>query len=872
MNIVIQKLLLFLLISALVVAVEAQTEKPDPMSPQLHVHLENLPEDATEIVWVFFEDKGLTGKAEIQQRIAQMRENFPSRTLKRRSKVLPADQLVGYRDLPVHSPYISEVELQPGVRRIRTTTRWLNGISIEATPSAIREISSLPFVRRIRIVARGNRIEPVLPEEAPQPAQSLRREATTLDYDSSYAQLNQINAITAHRRGFTGQGVRVLVLDTGYMTDHEVFTQDRVIDEYDFINDDSVTQNESGDPSSQHNHGTQTASVVGGAIDGSLYGPAYECEYLLAKTEDLSQEQPIEEDWYVEGLEWGELNGADIMSSSLGYKNWYQYSDMDGNTAITTIAVDQAVSLGVVALTAAGNYSISDPNWTHIVAPGDADSVITVGAVDNSGAIASFSLSGPTYDGRTKPEVVARGVNTWMAKTYSTTSYGDGSGTSFSTPLVAGAAAQVVGAHPDWPPMLVKEALMMTADNADNPNNSYGWGIIDVMAAIDFSLISQMQLQFVEGASGNGNGRLDPGEAGALSGKITNSRLIPAQSVSISVETEFQGISMQDGNITWTNLNSGQSALGQTTIPAALDSVVSQSGAVPFTAFLEAQYQDYVYRDTLTIVASIGTPRVAIVDMAPDQSGESAIANDLAEHGIGVKIFNTFPVDGFTEYDGVFLSMGFGNDAYQPDNSEVQSITNYLDQAGNIYLEGGPIWYEQSAAEIQGYFHTVATDSSITGFGLTGEPGTPMDGMTFGIDSVVGSSGVFVSLSSGDDAESWLAFQENAAPAVVTATDSNYIAIASSVGYADIHAEFDGNNGRLELLEALVRQMNLWQRGDLTGDGSIDIRDVILFLAEDMANASVLPPRVAYAADVNQDGDVNQMDISTLTGIILTDD
>ncbi|MFQ6114627.1 MAG: S8 family serine peptidase, partial [bacterium] len=64
--------------------------------------------------------------------------------------------------------------------------------------------------------------------------------------------------------------------------------------------------------------------------------------------------------------------------------------------------------------------------------------------------------------------------------------YYDGAGTSFATPLVGGAAALLLEAHPDWTPMQVREALMMTASRADHPDNLYGWGIIDVLAAIEY--------------------------------------------------------------------------------------------------------------------------------------------------------------------------------------------------------------------------------------------------------------------------------------------------------------------------------------------------------------------------------------------------
>ena len=161
----------------------------------------------------------------------------------------------------------------------------------------------------------------------------------------------------------------------------------------------------------------------------------------------VEQEIQQEEDNYVAGLEWGEQNGADVVSTSLGYLDWYTYDDMDGNTAVTTNAIDIAVGLGMVCVTAAGNEG-SD-NWYYIIAPADADSVLAVGAVDANGDLAYFSSHGPTSDGRIKPEICARGVSTWACSSYDMTGYNNYNGTSLSTPLVAGAAALLIQSPPE---------------------------------------------------------------------------------------------------------------------------------------------------------------------------------------------------------------------------------------------------------------------------------------------------------------------------------------------------------------------------------------------------------------------------------------
>ena len=423
--------------------------------------------------WIFFNDK-TEGESTSENVFQKALDNLDNRTRMRRSKVRHFS-LVDNRDIPVSPDYIDEIKYT-GVT-IRTVSKWLNAVSVSGTIEQLRSISDFPFVKKIDPVYGGKRKSPV--------QRSLLKPSTELgrsDYGPSYDQLDQINVIAAHEAGYTGAGVRVLMLDTGYYTDHEAIHEEQVIAEWDFINNDGETQNEEGDPDSQHNHGTYTLSALGGRFDGELYGPAYGAEFLLAKTEDVSQEVPIEEDQYVAGLEWGESLGADIASSSLGYINWYEFEDLDGMTAVTTIAVNTAIENGMVVVTAVGNSGTGG-----IVVPADSENVIACGAVDSNGNIASFSSQGPTADGRIKPEVCALGVSTYCAGVNSTSAYRYENGSSLATPLVAGAAACVLQAHPDWTPQQVREALMMTASDPENPDNQYGWGIIDVIEAINYN-------------------------------------------------------------------------------------------------------------------------------------------------------------------------------------------------------------------------------------------------------------------------------------------------------------------------------------------------------------------------------------------------
>jgi hypothetical protein len=216
-----------------------------------------------------------------------------------------------------------------------------------------------------------------------------------------------------------------------------------------------------------------------------MYGPAYKADFLLAKTEDMRSETPIEEDNWVAAMEWADSLGADIITTSLGYSDWYTYSDFDGQTAVITIAANTAISLGMVVVNSAGN---SGPSLGTITPPADAFEIISVGSVDVLGNLVTSSSRGPTFDGRTKPEVCARGAGDWAPISSGDTFYGLRSGTSFAAPLVAGAACILLQAHPAYTPQMIRQALMETADNAATPNNNYGWGIINVDSALKWGV------------------------------------------------------------------------------------------------------------------------------------------------------------------------------------------------------------------------------------------------------------------------------------------------------------------------------------------------------------------------------------------------
>lgn len=463
-------------------------KQADIIDGKLQRLISDLPEKSQTPVWVFFTDKGIFSNDIYNEELLRAEALMTEASRARRAVARGVDNMVDFLDLPVNSRYVDDIAASGA--KIRHILRWFNAVTVDASPSQIEAISSLDFVRFIKKVATSKTnlpdgISPIPPDMT----------MVSLDYGPSYGQLNQINVIVAHELGFKGQGVIICMMDTGYKRGHDAFQNildsGRLIAEYDFVNgDDNTDYDPEQDEYGQPGHGTLTWSTLGGEASGHLYGPSYMASFVLAKTEYVPTEHHIEEDNWAAAALWADSIGASVISASLGYRYGfddpdedYTYEDMDGNTTIVTIAADLAAYNGIAVATAQGN---SGNSAGTLIAPADGDSVIACGAVDPNGNLASFSSYGPTSDGRTKPEVCAQGVSTVCVNPNDIHGYTSASGTSLSTPLIGGACGVLLSAHPNWTPMMVREALMMTSDNANDPDNHFGSGILDIGRALNY--------------------------------------------------------------------------------------------------------------------------------------------------------------------------------------------------------------------------------------------------------------------------------------------------------------------------------------------------------------------------------------------------
>jgi serine protease AprX len=416
---------------------------------------------------VYFTDKNDTPYS-----ISNPSEFLTQRSIDRRQRQNIA---ITGTDLPVTPKYIDSVASYGAI--VWYSSRWFNAVIIDTDESTFNSLLTLGFV------SGGNKVKRIKKKIFENDTQFVNNSNKTaannsLDYGSALEQAQQIGVDVAHNEGYKGEGIIIGVMDSGFRVADtldvfdSLFVDNRVLGTYDFVaREESVFED--------HNHGMSVLSTMAAYLPGQMIGTAPKASYYLFRTEDVGSEYWIEETNWLIAAERADSLGVDILNTSLGYSTFddasynYTYSQMNGNTTIITKAADLAAKVGMLPVVSAGNEGSS--SWYYITAPADADSVIAVGAVSNTGSVAGFSSRGPSADGRVKPNVCARGLGAAVANTSNTISFS--SGTSFSGPILCGMVACFWQANPTLTNMEVIHYIQKSGNNFNNPDNECGYGI-----------------------------------------------------------------------------------------------------------------------------------------------------------------------------------------------------------------------------------------------------------------------------------------------------------------------------------------------------------------------------------------------------------
>lgn len=419
---------------------------------------------------IYFTDKG-----NYSPQIFPAEKLLSSRAVSRRVKA--GISFPDYYDLPVYKEYLNQIKSYGLI--LHCTSKWLNtGLFKSVNQVNISALENLPFVSRVTIVKN-----PVKKDQKPDKLEIIEEKTDFSAYDTP---LKMINGVTVQNSGFDGTGILIAVLDAGFYRANTLSSLAKlrarkgIKGTYDFVLKSPKVYG-------YHNHGTAVLSVLAGDAPGYLRGSSPGADYWLFRTEDVSSEFPVEEDYWVAAAEFADSIGVDIISCSLGYNTFddtgmnYKFSDLNGINTFVTRGADIAASKGILVVASAGNER--NKPWQRIVAPSDGFNVLCAGAVDATNVIAFFSSAGPSADGRIKPDNVAQGVGITV-QVYDT-GFVKASGTSFSCPILSGMCACIMQALPDATAREIITALHICGDKAAKPDSLYGYGLPDIRKVID---------------------------------------------------------------------------------------------------------------------------------------------------------------------------------------------------------------------------------------------------------------------------------------------------------------------------------------------------------------------------------------------------
>jgi subtilisin family serine protease len=417
----------------------------------------------------------LTDKVETTYSLQRPEEFLSGKAIARRARQRLA---IDSTDLPVCDTYLQTLR-DNGVKVI-AKGKWDNFVTVSCNDTAkIDRISQLPFVRSAEKVWTAPKQDKTHKEPK---RDSIVSEPYKLEnpYGLAYMQLYLSHGDRLHKAGYRGEGMTIAIMDAGFHNADRIaaFDSARIVGTKDFVGDSPGIYAES-------DHGMKALSCMAANQPYMIVGSAPEASYWLFRTEDEYSEHLVEQDYWAAAIEYADSVGVDVVNTSLGYYAFddkskdYRLRDLDGAYALISRQASRVADKGMVLLCSAGNTG--QGSWKKITPPGDAGNVLTVGAITNSGTLATFSSVGNSADGRVKPDVVAVGVLTQVMGTDGRPTTANG--TSFATPVMCGMVACLWQARPELTARQIITLVRQSGDRADFPDNIYGYGVPDLWKA-----------------------------------------------------------------------------------------------------------------------------------------------------------------------------------------------------------------------------------------------------------------------------------------------------------------------------------------------------------------------------------------------------
>ncbi|WP_298903139.1 S8/S53 family peptidase [uncultured Psychroserpens sp.] len=441
-----------------------------------------IAQDDIQDAWVFF-----NAKQNVQASIDNPISILSQQAINRKSAHGIA---IDERDVPVNESYITMLKAPETGVTVFAKSKWFNAVYVRGTENDINAlVANFDFVSSVdfadeslnslsRVGATSNKF-------------LIENETVVFNYGDTQNQVEMIHANELHLDDYTGEGIIVAVLDSGFPNVNTMSAFQRMRDNGDLLGGyDFVDRNDDVFAFAGNDHGVRVLSVMTGFVEDQFVGTGPDASYYLFRTEDVASETPVEEAYWIEAAERSDSLGVHIINSSLGYKTYqnanYSHAneDLDGNTTYVTRGANIANEKGILVVTSSGNSGASG-----VGAPADAIGALSIGAVDADGNYAAFSSQGSAIQPTQKPDVAAQGAGTFVINDANTII--NNNGTSFSSPLTAGGIASLWQALPDASHEDIKQYVRMSASQFDMPDYLLGFGIPDLQLALDIGLSLQ---------------------------------------------------------------------------------------------------------------------------------------------------------------------------------------------------------------------------------------------------------------------------------------------------------------------------------------------------------------------------------------------